>query len=80
MINNITGDLLVNGKCMDRFIKKHCKLVIQDMGEPKAHVVFGTIHDVDHSDGFLLVEEKRGFFYIEIKSVIAIKPTTDENH
>ena len=59
---------------MDRFIGKYCKIVTKESDEERAHVVTGTVKDVDHNDGFLLVESSQGISCLNIKTIVAIKP------
>lgn len=59
---------------MDRFIGKYCKIVTKESDEERAHVVIGTVKDVDHNDGFLLVESNQGTSCLNIKTIVAIKP------
>ena len=59
---------------MDRFIGKYCKIVTKESDEERAHVVIGTVKDVDHNDGFLLIESNQGISCLNIKTIVAIKP------
>lgn len=59
---------------MDRFIGKYCKIITKEPGETRAHVVIGTVKDVDNQDGFILIDSKRGTCYLSIETVLAIKP------
>ena len=59
---------------MDRFIGKYCKIVTKESDKERAHVVIGTVKDVDHTDGFLLVESNQGTSCLNIKTIVAIKP------
>ena len=59
---------------MDRFIGKYCKIVTKESGEERANVVVGTVKDVDHNDGFLMIESNRGPCCLNIKTIVAIKP------
>ena len=64
---------------MDRFIDKYCKIVTKEPGEEKANVVTGIVKDIDHDDGFLIVESKEGTGLLKIESIIAIKPRNKED-
>ena len=59
---------------MDRLIGKYCKIVTKESDEERAHVVTGTVKDVDHNDGFLLIESNQGTSCLNIKTIVAIKP------
>ena len=59
---------------IDRFIGKYYKIVTKESGEERANVVVGTVKDVDHNDGFLLIESNQGTSCLNIKTIVAIKP------
>ena len=65
---------------IDRFIGKYYKIVTKESGEERANVVVGTVKDVDHNDGFLLVESNQGISCLNIKTIVAIKPKTKEDY
>jgi len=64
---------------MDRFIGKYCKIVTKESDRERANVVVGTVKDVDHNDGFLMIESNQGRSCLNIKTIVAIKPKTKED-
>ncbi len=67
------------GNIMNRCIGKYCKIVTKEPGEEKANVVTGIVKDIDHDEGFIIVESKHGIGLVNIKTVIAIKPRDIED-
>ena len=63
-------------KCMDRLIGRHCKIVTKEPGEDIAHVVFGMVKDIDHDEGFIVIESSQGTGCLNIKTIEAIKPSS----
>jgi len=61
---------------MDRFKGKYCKIVSKEPHEEKAHAVVGTVKDIDHYEGLILINSKRGTYVLSTETIIAIKPTT----
>jgi len=64
----------MKGKCVDMFIGKYCKIVTKEPGEQKATVVTGIVNDIDHKAGFIMIESSQGIGFLNIKTIIAIKP------
>jgi len=64
----------MKGKSVDRFIGKCCKIVTNEPGEERVHAVTGTITDIDHDAGFMIVESDQGLGFLSIESIVAIKP------
>lgn len=64
----------MKGKGVDRSIGKYCKIVTKEPGEERVHVSIGTITDIDHDAGFMIVESDQGSKFINIESIVAIKP------
>ena len=60
---------------MNRFIGKHCKIVTKEPGEEKTRVITGIIRDIDYDDGFITIESKDGVGCLNIKAIVAIKPS-----
>lgn len=63
------------GNIIDRCIGKYCKIVTKEPGEEKTHVVTGIVKDIDHDDGFLTIESQQGIGCLNIKTIVAIKPS-----
>ena len=59
---------------MERFIGKYCKIVTKEPGEEKVRVSIGSVTDIDHDAGFMIVESDEGSMFLKIESVVAIKP------
>ena len=53
---------------------KHCKIVINEPGNKKANVMYGTLKDIDHEKGFIILETESGLGMINKKTIVAIKP------
>lgn len=64
----------MNGKGVDRLIGKYCKIVTKEPGEKKATVVTGIVNDVDSEAGFIMIESIQGMCFLNIKTIVAIKP------
>ncbi len=58
-----------------RFKGKYCKIVTKESDEEKAHAVVGTVKEIDHYEGLLLIDSKRGTYVLSTETIIAIKPT-----
>ena len=63
-------------KTVDRFIGKYCKIVTKELDEEKVRVSIGSIIDIDHDAGFIIVESDKGSKLLDIESIVAIKPYT----
>jgi hypothetical protein len=59
---------------LDRLIGHYCKIVMKEPGDIKAHVVTGTIQEIDQHAGFLIVKSTNGFWCLNIDEILAIKP------
>jgi hypothetical protein len=59
---------------IDRLIGKYCKIVAKEPGEKRSHVVTGLVRDIDHDAGFIMIESTQGVGFLNIKSIVAIKP------
>ena len=64
---------------MDRFIGKYCKVVTKEPGEERTHVVTGIVKDIDHDDGFITIESNQGIGCLNIKTIVAIKPSSKKD-
>jgi ribosome maturation factor RimP len=64
----------MKGKSWDRFVGKYCKIVTKEPGEEKIRISIGSVTDIDHDTGFIIVESDEGFMFLKIESVVAIKP------
>jgi len=61
-------------RIMDKLIGKYCKIVTKEPGEENAHVLFGTITEIDHESGFVNIETSQGLGCLNINIIKAIKP------
>jgi len=59
---------------LDRLIGQHCKIVMKEPGDIKAHTVTGTIKEIDQKAGFVIVKSTNGFWCLNIDEILAIKP------
>jgi hypothetical protein len=64
---------------LDRMIGQHCKIVMKEPGDDKAHTVTGTIYEIDQKDKFIIVKSVNGFWCLNIDDIIAIKPKKNDN-
>jgi hypothetical protein len=64
----------MKGKGVDRFIDKCCKIVTKEPSEERARVSIGPITDIDHDARFMIVESDQGSRFLNIESIVAIKP------
>lgn len=63
-------------KTLDRLKGNYCKIVTKEFNGEKAHAVVGTVKDINHQDGLLLIDSKRGTYVLNTETIIAIKPKT----
>jgi len=68
-----------NGNSIDRLIGKYCKIVTKEPGQDRAHVIFGKVKEIDHNEGFIMVESGEGLGCLNIKTIEAIKPYNKKN-
>ena len=61
--------------CMDKLIGKYCKIVTKEPGEDRAHVVSGIVKDIDYDIGLLFIESEQGQGCLNLKAIVAIKPS-----
>lgn len=66
------------GNIMNRCIGKYCKIITKEPGEERASVVTGVVKDIDHDEGFIIIESKEGTGLLSIKSIVAIKPRNEK--
>jgi ribosome maturation factor RimP len=59
---------------LDRMIGQYCKIVIKEPGDLKAHVITGTIQEIDHQTKFMMVESYDGVNCLSLEAIVAIKP------
>ena len=67
-------------KAMDGLVGKYCKIVAKEPGEEKTHVVTGIVRDIDHDSGFIMVESSQGEGCLNIKTIVAIKPSNKRDY
>jgi len=63
---------------MDRLIGRYCKIVTEELGDKRTHVVTGVVKDIDHDDRFITIESWQGLGVLNIDTIIAIKPKKQE--
>jgi hypothetical protein len=73
----VVGEMKTNH--LDKMIGQFCKIVTKEPGDLKAHVVTGTIHEIDHQTKQLMVKSSDGFYCLNIKAIVAMKPKKKEN-
>jgi len=59
---------------LDKMIGHYCKIVIKEPGDTKAHVVTGTIQEIEHQTRLVMVKSYNGCYGLSIDAIIAIKP------
>jgi ribosome maturation factor RimP len=59
---------------LDRMIGHYCKIVMKEPGDTKAHVVTGTIQEIEHQTRLLIVKSYSGCYCLSIDAIVAIKP------
>ena len=57
-----------------KLIGKFCKIVTNEPGEEKTNAVTGRILDFDQDSGFVVIESANSVFYLNIETIVAIKP------
>jgi len=66
-------------KYMDRLVGKYCKIVTKEPGDKRVSVVTGILEEVDHKDGFILIDSSQGLGVLKINTIVAIKPGNNRN-
>ena len=66
--------VLLRRKAVNRFMDKYCKVLTSEQGEDKVHTIIGTVIDIDNDAGFIIVESDEGTNFLNIDSIVAIKP------
>ena len=64
----------MKGKSLDRFVGRYCKIITKEPGEEKVRIYIGSVTDIDHNAGFIIVESDDGSMFLTIESIVAIKP------
>ena len=59
---------------LDQMIGQYCKIVIVEPGDKKAHVVTGSIQEIDHQTKLMMVKSYNGSNCLSLKAIVAIKP------
>jgi hypothetical protein len=54
-------------------IGHYCKVVIKEPGDTKAHVVIGTIQEIEHQTRLVMVKSYNGCYCLSIDAIVAIK-------
>jgi len=68
------GEKDMEKKYMERLVGKYCKIVTKEPGDTHVSVVTGILEEIDHKDGFILIDSDQGLGCVSIETVIAIKP------
>jgi len=66
-------------KYMDRLVGKYCKIVTKEPGEQRVSVVTGILEEIDHKDGFVLIDSSQGLGVLRINTIVAVKPGSKRN-
>jgi len=66
-------------KYMNRLVGKYCKIVTKEPGDQRVSVVTGILEEVDHKDGFILIDSSQGLGVLKINTIVAIKPGNNRN-
>lgn len=64
---------------LDRILGHYCKIVINEPGDKKAHVVTGIIKEIDHQRQCIILQSYTGIWFLDINTIIAIKPKKIKN-
>ena len=64
---------------MDRLVGKYCKIVTKEPGDQRVSVITGILEEVDHKDGFILIDSSQGLGVLRINTIVAIKPGSNRN-
>jgi len=57
---------------------QYCKVVIDENDKNGASVFYGVLKDVDHMNNFIIVESSTFPIFVNIKNIVAIKPSKKE--
>ena len=57
-----------------KLVGKFCKIVTNEPGAEKTNTVTGILLDFDQDSGFVVIESAKGVFYLNIETIVAIKP------
>ena len=68
------GEKDMEKKYMERLVGKYCKIVTKEPGDTRVSVVTGILEEIDHKDGFILIDSEQGLGCVSIDTVVAIKP------
>ena len=66
-------------KYIDRLVGKYCKIVTKEPGDQRVSVITGILEEVDHKDGFILIDSSQGLGVLRINTLVAIKPGSHRN-
>ena len=66
-------------KYMDRLVGKYCKIVTKEPGDQRVSVITGILEEIDHKDGFILIDSSQGLGVLRINTIVAIKPGQNRN-
>lgn len=70
----------MKGKSLDRLVGHYCKIVAKEPGDERSYVISGVVKTIDHDEGFVMIESPQGFGYLNLKTIVAIKPRQVPNH
>ena len=57
-------------KTFERFVGKYCKILFTEPGKKKAIVIIGLLKNIEHKNGFLIIESKNGLVKSDVLSGI----------
>ena len=59
---------------VDKLIGKFCKIITCEPGEKRTCVVTGIVKEIDHDDGFIMIESHQGLGCLRLNTIVSIKP------
>ena len=65
---------------VDELIGQYCKVIIDELNKTKASVFYGILKDVDHTNNFLILESSAFPIFLNMKNIVAIKPSKKKNN
>ena len=67
----------MNEDVVSKLIGEYCKIVTNEPGEKKTNAVTGMLLDFDQDSGFVVIKSAKDVFYLDIETIIAIKPRAE---
>lgn len=59
---------------VDKLIGKFCKIITCEPGEKRTRAVTGIVKEIDHDDGFIMIESHQGIGCLRLNTIVSIKP------